>query len=117
MGPRIPVQKKEIKKEIKKDMSGVIWTLWFLGCQGFKVNKNIVYQYNQSAILMESNRKYSCGKKTHHIDMRYFFIADHIEQKEVSVEYCPTEEISGDNFTKPLQGALFRQHRATIMNL
>ena len=59
--------------------------------QGFKVNKNIVYQDNQSAIIMERNGNYSCRKKTRHIDMRCFFITDCIEQKEVSIEYCPTE--------------------------
>ena len=41
-------------------MPGVLWTLRFLGGQGFKVNKNIVYQDNQSTILMERNGKYSC---------------------------------------------------------
>ena len=39
-------------------MPGVLWTLSLLGGQGFKVNKNIVYQNNHSAILMERNRKY-----------------------------------------------------------
>ena len=62
-------------------MPGVLWTLLFLGGQGFKVNDNIAYQDNQSTILMESNGKYLCGNKTRHIDMRYFFITDQIEQK------------------------------------
>ena len=81
--------------------------LWFLGVQGFDSKENIVYQDNQSAILMESDGKYLCRKKTCHIDMRYFFINDRIEQKEVSVGYCPTKEITGEYFTRPLQGALF----------
>ena len=33
------------------------------------------------------------------------------------VEYCPTEEMIGDFFTKPLQGSLFRKFRALILNL
>ena len=53
-------------------MPGVLWKLHFLGIQGFKVNKNIVYQDNHSATLMKKNGKYSCGKKTLHIEMRYF---------------------------------------------
>ena len=67
-------------------MPVVLWTLHFIGVQGFKINKNIVYQDNQSAIFMEMNRNYSCGKKTHHIDMRYFFITNCIKQKEVGVK-------------------------------
>ena len=92
---------------VDNHMIEFLWTLWLRGGQGFKVNDNIVYQDNQSAILMERNRKYLCGKKTCHIDMRYFFINDRIEQKEVSVGYCPTKEITGEYFTRPLQGALF----------
>ena len=53
--------------------------LWFLGVQGFDSKENIVYQDNQSAILMESDGKYLCRKKTCHIDMRYFFITDQIK--------------------------------------
>lgn len=33
------------------------------------------------------------------------------------VDYCPTEEMIADFFTKPLQGALFRKFRAFIMNI
>ena len=74
---------------------GVIWMLRFLRGQGFKVNENILYQDNQSAILMEENRKYLCGNKNHHIDMSYFFITNSIKQKEFSIKYFPTEEITG----------------------
>ena len=45
---------------------------------------------------MERYENYSRGKKTRHIDMWYFFITDCIEKKEVSVKYCPTEEMTGD---------------------
>ena len=72
---------------VENNMPGVIWTLCFFGGNGLNVNKNIVYQDNQSAIIMERNRKYLHGKKNRHIDMRYFFITDHIEQKELSIEY------------------------------
>ena len=57
---------------------------------------------------MERNEKYLCGKKTHNIDLRYFFINDRIKQKKVSVKYFPVEEITRAYFIKPLQGALFR---------
>jgi len=98
-------------------MSGVLWTLKFLEAQGYKIAKNVIFQDNQSAILMERNGKFSCSKRTKHIDARYFFITDRIEKQEVSVEYCPTEEMIGDFFTKPLQGALFRKFRALILGL
>ena len=98
-------------------MSSVLWTLRFLHAQGYEIEENVTYQDNQSAILLEKNGKFSSSKRTKHIDMRYFFITDRIEKKEVSVEYCPTEEMIGDFYTKPLQGSLFRKFRALILNL
>ena len=90
--------------------------LRFLHAQGYEIEENVVYQDNQSAILLEKNGKFSSSKRTKHVDMRYFFITDRIEKKEVSVEYCPTEDMIGDFFTKPLQGSLFRKFRALILN-
>ena len=53
-------------------MPGVLCKLRFLGGHGFKVNENIVYQDNQSAILMDRNGKYLCGNIIRRIDMQYF---------------------------------------------
>ena len=66
---------------------------------------------------MERNGDYSCGNKTLHIDMRYFFIADQIKQKEVSVKYFPMDEMNVEYFNKPLQGALLFKNMTTLMNL
>ena len=34
---------------------------------------------------------------------------------EFDIEYCPTEQMLADYFTKPLQGSLFRRFREVIM--
>ena len=95
----------------------VIWVRLFLEAQGFQVNENIVYQDNQSAILLENNGRRSSGKKTRHIDIRYYFITDNVKRGVTTIQYCPTEDMVGDFYTKPLQGALFRKFRAIIMGL
>ena len=59
-------------------MPAVCWTRYFLEAQGYGVVENIVFQDNQSAILLEKNGKQSSGKKTRHMDIRYFFITDNI---------------------------------------
>ena len=41
---------------------------------------------------------------------------DQIKQNEMMVKYCPTEEMLGDNFMKPLQGALFHKFQNQIIN-
>ena len=36
---------------------------------------------------------------------------------EVKIEHCPTKDMVGDFFTKPLQGAQFTKFRYEIMNI
>ncbi len=38
-----------------------------------------------------------------------------MKRENINLEYCPTEEMIGDFYTKPLQGSLFRKMRAFIM--
>ena len=76
-----------------------------------------MYQDNQSAMLLEKNGKASSGRRTRHINIRYFFVTDQIKKGELGVEYCPTEEMLADFFTKPLQGSTFKKLRQRIMNL
>ena len=98
-------------------MPTVLWSRQFLDGQGFKVKENPVYQDNQAAILLEKNGKASSGKRTKHINARYFFITDRVSKKEVSVSWCPTEDMTGDFWTKPLQGASFRRMRDLVMGV
>ena len=94
-----------------------IWTKNFIEAQGCDVGPATIYQDNQSAIKLEINGRGSSGKKTRHIDIRYFFIADVAAQGKARVEYCPTDEMLADFFTKPLQGSKFLKFRDTILNV
>jgi hypothetical protein len=67
-------------------------------------------------MLLENNGRASSSKRTHHINIRYFFITDRIAAGEVKIEYCPTGEMIANYFTKPLQGSLFKKFRDMIMN-
>ena len=96
-------------------MPQMLWTLYFLEAQGYKIDDNVLYQDNKSSILLENNGRGSSGKRTRHMNVRYFFIADRVKSKEIRIEYCPTGIMVADYFTKPLQGILFRQLRDMIM--
>ena len=76
-----------------------------------------MYQDNQSAILLENNGRSSSSRQIKHLNIRYFFITDHIKKGELKIEYCPTDDVIADFFTKPLQGKNFIQFRKIIMNL
>ena len=98
-------------------MPQILWTRYFLEAQGYGVRESVVYQDNQSAMLLEKNGRASSSKRTQFINIRYFFVTDRINAKEISVEYCPTGEMIADFFTKPQQGSLFKKFRDQIMNV
>ena len=95
----------------------VLWTKRFIEAQGFKVNLNIIYQDNQSTMKLANNGKASSGKRTRHFDIKLFYVTDLIGKGEVTVQYCPTDEMIADYNTKPLVGAKFVKFRDLIMNL
>eukprot|EP00557_Chaetoceros_sp_GSL56_P007202 CAMPEP_0176488928 /NCGR_PEP_ID=MMETSP0200_2-20121128/6990_1 /TAXON_ID=947934 /ORGANISM="Chaetoceros sp., Strain GSL56" /LENGTH=113 /DNA_ID=CAMNT_0017885983 /DNA_START=11 /DNA_END=349 /DNA_ORIENTATION=- len=47
-------------------------------------------------------------------DKRPSICKDRLESENIKVEYCPTEFMIADFFTKPLQGSLFRKFRDVI---
>ena len=49
--------------------------------------------------------------------MHYYSIKDRVEYRNVLIKHCPTVEMLGGNFTKPLQVTLFRKFRSEIMNI
>jgi hypothetical protein len=98
-------------------MPAICWTRYFMEAQGYKVLDSILYQDNKSTILLEKNGKASSGKRTKHINIRYFFITDRISKNELSVVWCPTGNMIGDYATKPLQGAVFKKFRDLIMGV
>jgi len=94
----------------------VLWTRQFLIGQGFRNRDPVIFQDNQSAMFLEKHGRLLSGKRTCHIDVRYYFVKDRIASKEVRVEYCPTGDMLADYFTKPLQGGLFVKFCNMIVN-
>ena len=92
-------------------------TNYFLECQGYNVHSTIMYQDNQSEILLKNNGRASSSKRTKHLNIRYYFITDRIKKGELHIENCPTDNMVADFFTKPLQGKKFLQFRKLIMNI
>ena len=113
-----------LKAQLKPSLLGVddampliVWTRHFLMAQGHEVHDNVIHQDNQSAMLLERNGRASSGRRTRHINMRHFFVADRIRQKEMRVEHCPTGDMLADLFTKPLQGSQFRKLRDLVLGI
>ena len=54
--------------------------------------------------------------RTRHIRVRYFFIKERIDSKEVEVTHTPTDDMVADLLTKPIQGARFVRLRDMLLN-
>ena len=96
-------------------LPNTMWVKMFLEAQGHTVIENIFGQDNESAMKLEKNGRASAGKKSRHIDIRFFFIKDRTEALGIRIQHCPTSEMLGDFFTKPLQEMLFKKFRDVIL--
>ena len=109
-------QKINTKSLTKAELVGIsdyltntIWARMFLDKQGFTMKENNFYQDNKSTIKLAVHGRKLAGKQSRHIDIRYFYISDQVQNKELKVQHCPTNQMLADFFTKPLQGALFQK--------
>jgi hypothetical protein len=50
--------------------------------QGYGVKDNVLFQDNKSSIILEKNGKSSSSKRMKHINIRYFFITDHVKRRK-----------------------------------
>jgi hypothetical protein len=115
-------QKVNTRSSTESEMVGIddvvtkiIWTKLMIEAQGFKI-KNIAHRDNTSSMKLEANGKSSSGKRTRHFNIKYFYVTDLVKRGEVILEYCPTDNMTGDYMTKPLVGAKFTFFRNQIMN-
>ena len=67
---------------------------------------------NKSAIAMTKNPVYH--SRTKHIAIKHHFIRDAVEDDEIQVKYCSTEEQVADIFTKALPKAKFQYFREML---
>jgi hypothetical protein len=83
--------------------------------QGVKISRNILFQDNKSAILLQRNGTASSSRNTRHINIRYFFIKDKSKAGEIEIVHCSSEEMVADFFTKPIQRKRFLDLGSVIM--
>ena len=85
----------------------VQWIQLVLLSQGVKIKRNIIYQDNQSAVLLEENGKKSSGKRTRHLNIWYFLVTDAVAREECKIEWIPREHMYADFMIKAQSVAKF----------
>ena len=76
-----------------------------INCQQLQPTK--LFCDNQSAIRLAVNPE--LHKKTKHIEVKYHYVREQQQKKEIKIEYVPTNQQTADILTKPLAGATFRE--------
>jgi hypothetical protein len=75
--------------------------------QGESGEPMVVNCDNQGAITLSKDNKFHA--RTKHIDIRYHFIREMVEDQKLTFKYIPTDHNPADIFTKPLAKAKFHR--------
>ena len=80
-----------------------------------KVNNIIIYQDNISTIKLLKNKR-PTSQRSKHIDIRYFFLRDKLEE-EIELKYCPSNLMISDLLTKYINTKQFKLLTNEIINM
>ena len=84
-----------------------------LKAQGYDVCAELK-QDNASTIKLAENGK-SDSDRTKHIQVRFFFVKQRLDNKVMKTSHCPTKEMIADILTKPIQGEQFKALRDMLL--
>ncbi|TLX70168.1 DDE-type integrase/transposase/recombinase [Labilibacter sediminis] len=87
--------------------SQILWIQSQLLDYGYKMKKIPIYCDSTSAISICHNPVQH--SKTKHIDLRYHFIKDHVQEGNIEIHFIPTAEQLADVFTKALHETTFNR--------
>ena len=88
----------------------------FIIAQGTSTGPVTLYQDNLSTMALLENGK-SSNIRTRHIQIRYFWTRERVDEGELEVVHLRTEEMGPANIlTKPVQGAQFVLERQQLTN-
>jgi Reverse transcriptase (RNA-dependent DNA polymerase) len=76
------------------------------------VNPIMIYCDNQAALKLATDDNYRA--RTKHIDIRYHYIRQVINAGEISITYCPTDDMTADILTKALLAWKIARHIAGL---
>ena len=75
-------------------------------------NPIILLDDNKGSLVLTKNSKHH--QRTKHIDIKYHYIRQLIEDNNVTIDYIPTDKIATDILTKPLTIKIFQKNRRLL---
>ena len=93
----------------------LLWTYQTLLTIGVNIALPMhIMEDNQACIMIADNPV--SQRKTRHMDIRFHFIRDYINDGTVTVKYCPTREMLADIMTKIMHKPTFERLRGKIIS-
>ena len=90
-----------------------VWLRRFLsGLEVAELEPTTIMEDNQGTIAIAKNPV--AHSRTKHIDIRYHYVREAVQEGAVSLEYCPTEDMTADLLTKPLPRGRFEALRSAM---
>ena len=102
---------------LNEGLPEVVWAKQFMDSLGFVQKIITVFEDNQSSIKLAYKARGSTVGRAKHIQVRYFYVKQLVDQKIIQIEYLPTEDMIADLLTKPISGKLFYKLRDLILNI
>ena len=81
---------------------------------GLPVSQPTIIREDNKACQLFADHAGNFGR-TKHIDVRYHFVRERIQQRNVRMDYIPTSKNVADIFTKALPRELFFKFRAMLV--
>ena len=89
---------------LSESITNVLWLRHFLREQGYKeLPPTIIWEDNKSCIELVTKPRHG-KQRTRHLDVRYFYAKELIEQKIIDVQYIETKLQQADVLTKGMAG-------------
>ncbi len=101
---------------LHKKLPDIVWTIYFVECQGYDIDEYIIFQDNMGSLLLEKNGRISSSKQPKHIKAKFFLVKNYYDSGEIDLCYFPTDVMWADILIKPLQGQKFRDMQAFLQN-
>jgi hypothetical protein len=88
----------------------------FLINQGYPPMPAVMFQDNMSTIAL-IEKGMSTSTRSRHINVRYFWLRERIDEQEISIVHIGTKCMGSANIlTKPVMGAQFEEERMQLTN-
>ena len=92
----------------------IMWLRQFLKELGYpQTTPTLVHEDNKSTITIISNG--NDKGRTKHMDIRYHYVRELVQRKQITVTYCPSSQMTADMLTKPLDIKTFLLHRTPLL--